>query len=156
MSKNISYPASVIAARGRKITLLDDTEVTLVYGFASLMRVESDFGSFTEALRSLGGGDRPISTNGLAKLVAAGLLHEGHPTEGALGDPEHVAGLLDTMRIASYVAAISDALVEAFPQASKGEHVDEDPTEGDESSPGLSGTTSEPSSSVDESVSSGV
>lgn len=154
MSGKLEYPAHIIAARGRKVDLIDGTSVVLVYSFSSIMRMEDKFGSLEGALGQLNS-PTGLRLTAVVDLMAAGLLHEGHPTNGLLSDPEALAPLLDSMLIAEYSEAIGEAFEASFPKVDEsegGKHADPTATEG---SRGSSGTTPEQSSSDAQTASSG-
>jgi hypothetical protein len=144
----------VISARGRTITLLDGSSVTLVYGFMSIMQLEDEFGSLEAAMKSL---SEEVKLGTIAKIMAAGLLHETHPTAGVLGEIAGLAPLLDTLEIETYSEAIGEAFEAAFPQPVDGQHKGDEPDPTvPVSSPGSSGGTPPQSSSDAAMQSSGV
>jgi hypothetical protein len=154
MAGKTNIPAHIIAARGQKITLLDGSTPTLVYGFSSIMRLEEEFGSVSAALEAVTGpdGESP-SLIAVAKVMCAGLEHES-TDNGLLSDLDTLRHLLDSTEIEAYSEAIGAAFSAAFPQAAPedGEGSEADPTT---ASRGPSGTTSAPSSSDAQSGSSG-
>lgn len=139
-------PAAVIAQRGRDVTLVDESTVTLVYTFSSLMTIEDDFGTLATAFARLDLGERGNMMSTCAQLMAAGLQHEPATDDrGPLSDVDTLAGLLDTKRIHEYAEKVGDALAAAFPDAAdEGGDSEADPTK---DSRGESGTTSQPSPS---------
>lgn len=142
----IAIPAHVIAQRGKKITLIDGSEVTVVFTFSSLMRVEEDFGSIMGALAAVKQGTNAQAFTSIATILAAGLEHVTYG-DVPLSDVETLRTLLDPMLFDSYSDQMGAALDAAFPDEKEGdgEH-DADPQT---DSRGESGTTS-PSSSSDE------
>lgn len=154
MSGKLEYPAHIIAARGRKVDLIDGTSVVLVYSFSSIMRMEEAYGSIEGALAQLNS-PKGVRLTAVVELMAAGLLHEGHPTNGMLSDVESLAPLLDSMLLKEYSDAIGEAFEASFPKPDpdeSGKHADPTATEG---SRGLSGSTPERSSSDEQTPSSG-
>lgn len=150
----LEYPAHIIAARGRKVDLIDGTSVVLVYSFSSIMQMEEKFGSLEGALGQLDSA-KGLRLTAVVDLMAAGLMHEGHPTAGLLSDPASLAPLLDSMKIQEYSEAIGEAFEASFPKPddeSEGRHADPTTTEG---SRGQSGTTPGQFSSDAQSESSG-
>lgn len=149
-----SIPASVIAQRGRKITLIDGSEALAVCTFSSLMRIEDDFGSVQDALITVRQGAFGKAFNAVAQILAASLEHVERADGGNLGDVEQLRSLLDPMSFKDYSDAVGDAIDAAFPDVA-----DDEAGEGDADpqmdSRGESGTTSPSSSSVDERTSSG-
>jgi len=147
-------PAAVIAQRGRPITLIDGTEVTVVYTFSSLMRIEDDFGTLARAFAELESGEYGALMNTVSKLLAAGLEHvEPAGDRGALSDVDVLRGWLDPKHVNDYTDQVTAAIAQSFPDASaeaEGDAVD--PTQ---DSPGESGTTSPPSPSDAQTPSSG-
>lgn len=142
MPKLVHYPPQVVAARGRKIELIDGTTATLLYSFASIMRIEEEHDSIATALTSVG---ENMKFGTLVQLMTAGLLHETHES-GLLSDPEVLAPLLDTLLMQDYSDAIGEAFEASFPKTP-------DPTVGEslpevESSPGPNGGMPPQSSSV--------
>lgn len=133
-------PASIIAQRGKTITLMDGSTATVVYTFSSLMVVEDDFGSIVGALAEINGGMTGRTFNAVARLAAAGLEHETTADGAALSDVDMIRGLLDPMRFDEYAKAIGEAIDTAFPAATEGSgEGDADPQM---DSPGASGGTS--------------
>lgn len=154
MAGKASIPAHVIAARGRRITLLDGTTPALVYGFSSIMRLEEDFGSIDQALEAVSGsGGKMPSLVAICKVMCAGLEHES-TDHGLLSDVATLRHLLDSTQIEFYSDMIGEAFELAFPKSKETDDA-ADPQSA-ESSPGPSGTTSAPSSSDAAMVSSGV
>jgi hypothetical protein len=146
MAGKTNIPAHIIAARGQKITLLDGSTPTLVYGFSSIMRLEEEFGSVSAALEAVTGADgESPSLTAVAKVMCAGLEHETTES-GLLSDLNTLRYLLDSTEIEGYSEAIGAAFSAAFPQSTDadGEENEADPTA---ASRGLSGSTSAPSSS---------
>lgn len=147
-----TIPPHVLAQRGVAITLLDGSERKLCYTFSSLMTLEEAFGSINAAVAAISSSDS-AQIGGTVKLLAAGLEHEVDTNGERLSDPQHLRYLVDSTQINEYGDAIGAAFDLAFPTAVE---VDEsDPTQGATSSPGPSGSTSEQSSSVEASTSSG-
>lgn len=138
-------PASVIAQRGKRITLIDDREVAVVYTFSSLMRIEDDFGSVAGSLAEISKGESGQAFTSLVRIMAAGLEHERTEDGQQLDDTDVLRMLLDPMRFSDYSDALGEALAAAFPSAKADEQSggegDADPTT---DSPGESGTTSQP------------
>lgn len=137
-------PASVIAQRGKKITLIDEREVAVVYTFSSLMRIEEDFGSVAGSLGEISKGESGAAFTSLVRIMAAGLEHERTEDGRQLDDTDVLRMLLDPMRFSDYSDALGEALAAAFPKAAEGEQAaggegDADPTK---DSPGEFGTTS--------------
>lgn len=147
-------PAEVIAARGRKIRLLDDTVVTIVFTFSSLMTLEEDHGSIAAAMAEVQKGDKGAAFGSLTSIMAAGLEHETHPEYGLLSRVETLRHLLDSQEFANYSDAMGEALAQAFPSEVEveGGEGDDDPQKG---SLGAAGTTSPRSSSDAQTPSSG-
>jgi hypothetical protein len=162
MAGKAHIPAHVIAARGVKITLLDGSTPSLVYGFSSIMRLEEDFGSIEAALNSVSSEGGAAALTAIAKVLCAGLEHESANivdgqgatvASGPLSEIGVLRYLLDSTQIEEYSDAIGQAFENGFPSRTK--EGDEDPTKGAESSPGQTGTTSAPSSSDAQTPSSG-
>jgi hypothetical protein len=109
MAGKTNIPAHIIAARGQKITLLDGSTPTLVYGFSSIMRLEEEFGSVSAALEAVTGpdGESP-SLIAVAKVMCAGLEHES-TDNGLLSDLDTLRHLLDSTEIEAYSEAIGAA-----------------------------------------------
>lgn len=150
MPKLVHYPPQVVAARGRKIELIDGTTATLLYSFASIMRIEEEHDSIATALTAVG---ENMKFGTLVKLMCAGLLHETHES-GLLSDPEVLAPQLDTLLMGDYSDAIGEAFEASFPKTP-------DPTVGEslpemDPSPGPSGGMPQPSSSAAPTPSSGL
>lgn len=148
-----TIPPSVIAQRGKKITLIDGTIVTCVYTFSSLMRIEEDFGSVNGALAVVGQGSNGTAFTSVAQILAAGLEHEQTSDGQKLDDLDTLRSLLDPMKFNTYSDAVGAAIEAAFPDA--GESDGEGDTDPSKDSPGESGTTSRPSSSGEATSSSG-
>jgi hypothetical protein len=154
-----TIPPQVLAARGVPIRLIDDTEVRICYTFHSLLTLEEKHGGLSGAMEALAN-PTAAQFGSIVGLLAAGLEHElydvtepadaaagfqGRLTRERLDDPETLSFLLDPMEIHTYAAAMGEAFKRSFPTAAAGEGGEEqDPPEG---SPGLSGSTSEPSTS---------
>lgn len=150
-----NVPAAIIAQRGKKITLIDDREVTVVYTFSSLMRIEEDFGSVAGALESIAGGEKAKAFTALSQIMAAGLEHERTDDGQGLDDTNVLRMLLDPMRFTDYSDALGEALTAAFPQADTDEQGGDDAADPTKDSPGGSGITSQPSPSDGVNTSSG-
>lgn len=150
MAGKANIPAHVIAARGRKINLLDGSTPTLVFGFSSIMRLEEDFGTLDQAFGVLQGAP---SITSIAKIMCAGLEHES-TDHGLLSDLDVLRHLLDSTEIEAYSTAIGEAFELSFPTAASDD--DADPTEGADSSLGQTGSTPRLSSSDEPTQSSGV
>ena len=145
-------PASVIAQRGKTITLIDDSTAVVVFTFSSLMRIEEDFGSVQGALAAVSQGSRGQSFSAVAQIVAAGLEHESRD-EAQLSDVEYLRGMLDPMRFDEYSDAVGAAIDAAFPPSD--DEAGEDDADPQRDSRGESGTTSPLSPSDEASASSG-
>lgn len=147
-----SIPAHVIAQRGKKITLIDETDVSIVFTFSSIMRIEEDFGSVAGALAAVSQGEKGAAFTALAQIIAAGLEHATVGDGAHLSDVENLRAVLDPMRFEDYSDALGGAMEAAFPQDDKAGEGDADPQT---DSPGESGTTSPSSLSDEVSASSG-
>lgn len=151
-----TIPASVIAQRGVKIKLIDDSEPLVVYTFSSLMRIEEDFGSVQGALVAVRQSTNGKAFTSLCTILAAGLEHEPPTAEGVkLDDDEQLRYMLDPMHFSDYSDAMGEALDRAFPEADDDETAGEGDADPTKDSPGESGTTSQPSPSDEVSSSSG-
>lgn len=151
-----SIPAHILSQRGKPIVLIDGTQVTLVYTFSSLMRIEEDFGSVAAALQAIRAGERGSVFTSIAQICAAGLEHESMPPHGArLSDVDVLSGYLDPQRVEQYSDALGDALAAAFPETKAEAEAGGDDADPQPDSRGESGTTSPPSPSVEAMPSSG-
>lgn len=150
-----SIPAHVLAQRGKRITLIDGTEVAVCYTFSSLMRLEEDFGSIENALQEINKGERGAAFTGLGNIMAAGLEHASWGEDALpLDDLRNLRTLLDPMQFEAYSTQLGEALAAAFPSnlQDEGGEGDADPQT---DSRGESGITSPPSPSDAVSTSSG-
>jgi hypothetical protein len=149
-----NVPAAVLAARGVPITLLDETQPRLLYTFSSIMRLEEQHGSLAAAMNVVVDGEKGAAFSGMLGIIAAGLEHEATADGARLSDVETLRYLLDPKLMEDYGNAIKDAFELSFP-FDPDSGAEADPTQGAESSPGTTGTTSAPSLSDAQLTSSG-
>lgn len=149
-----NIPASVLAARGKPITLIDGRVVHVVFTFSSVMRLEDDFGSIAAALTAVEQVESGKAFGSIADILAAGLEHESTEDGARLSNVDVLRYLLDSTELHHYSEQLGAAFEAAFPTPEqKGGGDDADPTKGADSSLGQSGTTS-PLDSSDEATSS--
>lgn len=150
-----TIPAAIIAARGKQITLIDGSQPHVVFTFSAVMRLEEEFGSIAGALEAVQQVEAGKAFGSIANILAAGLEHEKTADGHSLGDVDVLRYLLDSQQLQVYSEQLGAAFEAAFPKAEKGGDDSADPTQGETDSLGLSGSTSEPSSSDAPLVSSG-
>lgn len=133
-----------LRARGHPITLMDDTEATLIYDFDSLETLEEEFGSIGALVTLVEVDDAGVPVGKafrpLRIFIGAGLLHAGYSIDDA-------KRILDPSRLTEYFGAAQAALGDALPRAGKAEEAQNG--RGPNGSTGASSTTSEPSSSAE-------
>jgi len=128
-------PAQVLLARSVPITLLDGSERRLHFSFRALAIVEQLHGSIGAAFRG-------ISTSTfqtISELVSAALCHDTYDN-GEPFTPELVQYLLDPAELATYSAALTEALGFAFPDSDEAAAGDEQ-SPPDETTPASDGET---------------
>lgn len=134
-----------ILGTGVPIKLADGSTVTLRYGMLGVRDVDAHFGSVSAMFSAIDGTLTIPIAEPLAHAIAAGLRHrnaEAHHTPDVLLEQD----LLDTTQMESYIEAVIEAMMQAFPPLRRAveEVKSSAPTT---ASPGPSGTTSPPSSS---------
>lgn len=137
-----------LAAEGVPITLAGGRVVHLRYSMRALKAFEDTFGSVEAAQERLVGlftGQNAKTIGTLVPVMAAGLRHEGIDEDALYDLP-----LLERGRFGEYLAAVSDALEQAFAKPDEGKAGGEEVA-----SPGAATTTSPPSDSVEPTTSSG-
>lgn len=150
-----NIPASVLAARGKPIKLIDDRVVHVVFTFSSVMRLEDDFGSIAAALSAVEQVESGKAFGSIADILAAGLEHESTDDGARLSNVDVLRYLLDSTELHNYSEQLGAAFEAAFPTPEKSGGDDADPTKGADSSLGQSGTTSPLDSSDEATQSSG-
>lgn len=142
---------SRLLAAGHPITLIDGRSVNVRFGFRGLLMLEEQFGSLG-SVQNIIRTDEQGNIVGkafdpLARLVAAGLAHEGLSYDDLLD-------LLDPRFLTEYMEAVGKAIEEGLP-APAASGADVGKANGRNGSPGKTSTSSGPSASAAPTTSSG-
>lgn len=137
---------SRLLAAGHPVTLIDGRSVTVRFGFRGLLMLEEHFGSLPAVQNAISSDGTGKALEPIAHLVAAGLCAEGLSYDD-------LVDLLDPRQLAEYVSAVGAALEEALPAPAPENGVGK--ANGRNGSPGKTSTSSGPSASAAQTMTSG-
>lgn len=138
--------ADRILGTGVTIKLADGRSVTLRYSMLGIRDVDAHFGSITAMFAAINGTLTTPVAEPLAHAIAAGLRHRNAEVK-VNADDLIEQDLLDTTQLETYIEAVVEAMMQAFPPLRRQiEALEQQPTP-PAGSPGTSGTTSPPSPS---------